>query len=660
MEKLKFELFITINTKQHIFVVGEEPLILGSTADADMRLEASGAPVKATFEVIDNALVVKAFDPNYPIKIQGKLFKSAKLKKSVFFKIGSIDVILSVEHVYADNVSAEKAMPLIEEVFDQTVPDFQLPETEPHTQKISSTESVVGSQLSQVIVEPETSHDPEVFNIKFNEALFKPSFLEVYSIPSNVNEDYIELRDETEKIIPSPDIVVEKQGLSLHIVHMNNGAVLDEGFYSTKIKRLYVSDDLTRKKIFKAHDCGFKKQELVFMKDEQVSVVNMPNYTMTKVSNGKTFSVDAQSCQLLPDERVVLTKGTSQIVLRLSSAVPRVKSGQSFMMDEDLLRSLAYAWAVALFFLLNVLVVDSAKKKNTKPVVIYKTIEMKKLKQKEQPKVAATEKKLEVEEAKPQKAEVAKEKPQEKIVKKQAVKKPQKKLAQKQKAAKKIVKKPAPAKIRPKSPKVANKKQPKPKKTYKFNFASSLSANTASASPRKLKSAKRGDSVDIAGSMSSSSRVTASIDSSSAPSETKIARFAAGSLAGKQKMMGTKGLSDKTSSNTAYIASQTKVLGALDPNLIRKIMEQHISQFRYCYQKELLTNPSVSGVFDVSFKINRYGKGVKAAVKSHGKGFSKKGTTCIKRVIDIISFPRPKNGGFVDVSLPMNFYSNNK
>ena len=125
-------------------------------------------------------------------------------------------------------------------------------------------------------------------------------------------------------------------------------------------------------------------------------------------------------------------------------------------------------------------------------------------------------------------------------------------------------------------------------------------------------------------------------------------------------MMGTKGLSDKTSSNTAYIASQTKVLGALDPNLIRKIMEQHISQFRYCYQKELLTNPSVSGVFDVSFKINRYGKGVKAAVKSHGKGFSKQGTTCIKRVIDIISFPRPKNGGFVDVSLPMNFYSNNK
>ena len=134
--------------------------------------------------------------------------------------------------------------------------------------------------------------------------------------------------------------------------------------------------------------------------------------------------------------------------------------------------------------------------------------------------------------------------------------------------------------------------------------------------------------------------------------------MAASKATGSSKMMGTKGLSGKTKSNTAYMEAKTKVLGSLDPALIRKIMKEHIPAFRYCYQQELLDNASVAGVFDVNFQINATGNGVRTFVKSKGQGFSRQGLTCIKRVVSRIKFPRPKGGGYVDVRQPMNFYTN--
>ena len=86
-------------------------------------------------------------------------------------------------------------------------------------------------------------------------------------------------------------------------------------------------------------------------------------------------------------------------------------------------------------------------------------------------------------------------------------------------------------------------------------------------------------------------------------------------------------------------------------------MREFIPEFRRCYQRELLKNSSVAGVFDLGFKIDSNGKGRSVNVKSHGKGFSKNGQNCITRVVSLIKFPKPKGGGQVDVKQPMNFYN---
>ena len=47
------------------------------------------------------------------------------------------------------------------------------------------------------------------------------------------------------------------------------------------------------------------------------------------------------------------------------------------------------------------------------------------------------------------------------------------------------------------------------------------------------------------------------------------------------------GFSDGKSIAVAGIPSKTVVLGGMDPDTIRKILMDHLPQFRFCYQKEL-------------------------------------------------------------------------
>ena len=157
--------------------------------------------------------------------------------------------------------------------------------------------------------------------------------------------------------------------------------------------------------------------------------------------------------------------------------------------------------------------------------------------------------------------------------------------------------------------------------------------------------------------MSSKSKLNSNFNQESiGKTNSKISRFVSGIKTGTNGAIGTKGLSGKTDTTTSYLQANTKILGAMDPELIRKIMREYIPQFRHCYQRELVINPSVAGVFDLEFQINSKGKGVSVGVKKQGKNFSAKGMGCLKQVVSMIPFPKPKGGGLVDVKQPMNFY----
>ncbi|MEX1100023.1 MAG: AgmX/PglI C-terminal domain-containing protein, partial [Bacteriovoracaceae bacterium] len=99
------------------------------------------------------------------------------------------------------------------------------------------------------------------------------------------------------------------------------------------------------------------------------------------------------------------------------------------------------------------------------------------------------------------------------------------------------------------------------------------------------------------------------------------------------------------------------VLGSMDPDVIRRILREHIPQFRYCYQKELdrANDDQVSGTIGLLFTIGASGHVSKAGI-SNRSGLAGHVKNCVVRVLRGIQFPRPLGGGTVEVKQPFNFY----
>jgi pSer/pThr/pTyr-binding forkhead associated (FHA) protein/outer membrane biosynthesis protein TonB len=133
----------------------------------------------------------------------------------------------------------------------------------------------------------------------------------------------------------------------------------------------------------------------------------------------------------------------------------------------------------------------------------------------------------------------------------------------------------------------------------------------------------------------------------------KIEGLASGSDRGKIQAGGK--LSDKNSFDSSYIEPRTVVLGSIDPELLRKILREYIPQFRHCYQQELLQNDQIKGILDLDFTITQVGKAAKINVLAKDSRFSGKGQDCMKKVLSLIDFPKPKGGGIVEVRQPLNF-----
>jgi outer membrane biosynthesis protein TonB len=94
----------------------------------------------------------------------------------------------------------------------------------------------------------------------------------------------------------------------------------------------------------------------------------------------------------------------------------------------------------------------------------------------------------------------------------------------------------------------------------------------------------------------------------------------------------------------------------MDPDVIRRILREHIPQFRYCYQKELdrKAGRDVSGTIGLIFTIGASGSVSKAGV-DQTSGLPGNVKKCVVRVLKGIRFPRPLGGGKVDVKQPFNF-----
>lgn len=96
--------------------------------------------------------------------------------------------------------------------------------------------------------------------------------------------------------------------------------------------------------------------------------------------------------------------------------------------------------------------------------------------------------------------------------------------------------------------------------------------------------------------------------------------------------------------------------GALDKDLIRRVVRAHINEVRHCYNQGLSTDPNLAGRVSVQFQISGTGKVVAAvAVPSSTTLDDVSVQRCVARAVKRWSFPKPSTGGTSMVTYPFVF-----
>lgn len=96
------------------------------------------------------------------------------------------------------------------------------------------------------------------------------------------------------------------------------------------------------------------------------------------------------------------------------------------------------------------------------------------------------------------------------------------------------------------------------------------------------------------------------------------------------------------------------IIGALDSALIDEVIKRHMNQFRYCYQRELNKDASLSGKITVKFVIAGDGSVSRATIKRSSMD-SHAVERCLTGRFMKLQFPQPKGNGIVIVSYPFMF-----
>lgn len=117
---------------------------------------------------------------------------------------------------------------------------------------------------------------------------------------------------------------------------------------------------------------------------------------------------------------------------------------------------------------------------------------------------------------------------------------------------------------------------------------------------------------------------------------------------------GEGGLGNKTDRDVTMTQGTPVILGSLDKEIIRRIVQEHASQIRYCYEKELTRTPGIYGKIKMKWVINGEGK-VTQSQTEETQMKNANVENCLATKIKTWVFPKPKGGGIVIVSYPFVF-----
>lgn len=115
-------------------------------------------------------------------------------------------------------------------------------------------------------------------------------------------------------------------------------------------------------------------------------------------------------------------------------------------------------------------------------------------------------------------------------------------------------------------------------------------------------------------------------------------------------------LGEKQDARPEVVPQRPNVEGALDKEIIRKVVRQHRREIKYCYEKELQKDPTLKGRVTVEFTISPSGSVVAALINKSTLGNTAV-ESCMQNKIRRWTFPEPKGNGIVKVNYPFNLDS---
>ncbi|QSQ24753.1 adventurous gliding motility protein GltG [Pyxidicoccus parkwayensis] len=113
-------------------------------------------------------------------------------------------------------------------------------------------------------------------------------------------------------------------------------------------------------------------------------------------------------------------------------------------------------------------------------------------------------------------------------------------------------------------------------------------------------------------------------------------------------------LGGKQSVDVGITSSDPEVMGSLDKELIRKVIQMNRGQIRYCYESLLNRFPKLGGKVSVKFVITATGSVASSSVAQSTAGNAEL-ETCVAGRVRTWKFPEPKGGGVVVVTYPFIF-----
>ncbi len=108
----------------------------------------------------------------------------------------------------------------------------------------------------------------------------------------------------------------------------------------------------------------------------------------------------------------------------------------------------------------------------------------------------------------------------------------------------------------------------------------------------------------------------------------------------------------KTSSPPAVRVGKVRVTGSLDKTVLQRYVRRQFARIRYCYEKELVHDPSLSGTIEVLMSINERGEVTSA--KASGMG-SEDVESCVAKIFSEMQFPAVNGGETIIVRYPLRF-----